>query len=462
MAGIGFELRKLSLTGTLSDRMASSAHGAIIATGPWLFTIASLAAITLATHTVVDHETLSTFRVMVFYGFFLSMIVSAPALVTGVRMVADAIYSENIEQIASIFLHCAWYAVLPVTVVAILVYFTLFALPLFAGLMAVATCVLTSLIWVAIAFCSAIRDYKYITVAFTVGMLAAVLDAILMAFLGHGAEGMLAGLNLGLCVIVVILFNRLFLTFPHPIRATPGYATWFIKEMANNWLLCLGTFVAALAIWIDKFILWNSSFAESVSWGLRHAPAYDSALFISFLCIIPALSQYVTHTETRFYEQCQKYYNDISRHSCWKEINKNANEIRTQTVETIFSIFIKHVIVCGVFFIMGPAILKLAGLQYYQLSIYRLGVLGVIFHFLFFACSSIIIFLNRQRIFIRLQIMFLLANGMFTMVCLSLGSNYLGFGYFFACVVCSIVAYFSMLQVLRDINFTTFIANNEL
>jgi len=45
MAGIGFELQKLSSRGSLSAQLAATAHGAIIATGPWLFTIAKRAAI---------------------------------------------------------------------------------------------------------------------------------------------------------------------------------------------------------------------------------------------------------------------------------------------------------------------------------------------------------------------------------------------------------------------------------
>ena len=47
MAGIGFELRKLSRQETLSSVVAAAGHAAVIAAGPWLFTIFALATITL-------------------------------------------------------------------------------------------------------------------------------------------------------------------------------------------------------------------------------------------------------------------------------------------------------------------------------------------------------------------------------------------------------------------------------
>ena len=43
MAGIGFQLRKLSREDTLTGMMSAVGHASMIAAGPWLFTIVSLA-----------------------------------------------------------------------------------------------------------------------------------------------------------------------------------------------------------------------------------------------------------------------------------------------------------------------------------------------------------------------------------------------------------------------------------
>ena len=49
MAGIGFELRRLSQQQTLSALLGAFGHAAVIAAGPWLFTIISLATISFPT-----------------------------------------------------------------------------------------------------------------------------------------------------------------------------------------------------------------------------------------------------------------------------------------------------------------------------------------------------------------------------------------------------------------------------
>jgi uncharacterized membrane protein len=65
MAGIGFQLRKLAQGETLSSVVAAGGHAAVIAAGPWLFTILSLAAIGITAERLVGLERLAEFRVVI-------------------------------------------------------------------------------------------------------------------------------------------------------------------------------------------------------------------------------------------------------------------------------------------------------------------------------------------------------------------------------------------------------------
>lgn len=462
MAGIGFELQKLSARNSLSAQLTATAHGAVVATGPWLFTIASLALISLATRDLPDRAAISTFRVVVFYGFCLSLIASSPAIITGVRLVADAFYAKRIAEVPAIFLNCLMWAALPTMAIGFLVYFVLFSLPWFAGITAIATCILTSIVWVTTAFCSAIRNYRIVTLSFLFGMIAVAVTAILMAELGQGTEGMLIGLNIGLCAIAISLVSQIFATFPHPVNSAAIAPLGFARSIASRWVLCAGATVASIAIWIDKIVLWFSSAGETVQWGLRHAPAYDSALFVSFLCIVPALAQYVIHVETDFYRKYQRYYHNIANHACLSDIKQDAETLHSTTQDAVLGIWYRHVVICSIAFLLGPAIIVAVGLEYGQLVIFRMGVLGALFHFLFFACTSIIIFLDRQVLFYFLQLAFLMTNGLFTLISLLGGERYLGTGYFCAALICAVLSYFAMIRVLKNLNYLTFIANNKI
>ena len=79
MAGIGFALRALSGRNTLSSVVGAAGHAAVIAAGPWLFTIASLAAITASSEPLAGHDTLATFRALIIYAFATSLVLAAPS-----------------------------------------------------------------------------------------------------------------------------------------------------------------------------------------------------------------------------------------------------------------------------------------------------------------------------------------------------------------------------------------------
>ncbi len=57
MAGIGFVLRKLYYRDNLTSLLRACAHSAFASTGPWLFTVLSLAVISYLGATAVSRET---------------------------------------------------------------------------------------------------------------------------------------------------------------------------------------------------------------------------------------------------------------------------------------------------------------------------------------------------------------------------------------------------------------------
>ena len=89
MAGIGFQLRKLSREDTLSSVIAAVGHAAVIAAGPWLFTILSLAGITLTTERIAGLETLAAFRIVIIYVFAISLVLTAPNVNTSTQSVPN-------------------------------------------------------------------------------------------------------------------------------------------------------------------------------------------------------------------------------------------------------------------------------------------------------------------------------------------------------------------------------------
>jgi polysaccharide biosynthesis protein PelG len=104
MAGIGFQLRLLSRQETISSMVAAMGHAAVIAAGPWLFTIFALATITALTERVAGLPTLATFRVVVIYAFGISLLMTAPITIVTTRRVADALWGKKPELVGQLLL----------------------------------------------------------------------------------------------------------------------------------------------------------------------------------------------------------------------------------------------------------------------------------------------------------------------------------------------------------------------
>ena len=104
MAGIGFRLRDLSRQESLTSVVAAFGHASVIAAGPWLFTILSLAGVSLLSERIVGLGTLATFRVVVIYAFSASLVLTAPITIVAMRLVADALWLKRTEEVPKILL----------------------------------------------------------------------------------------------------------------------------------------------------------------------------------------------------------------------------------------------------------------------------------------------------------------------------------------------------------------------
>jgi uncharacterized membrane protein len=460
MAGIGFALRRLSRQDNLIGRAASIGHAAVVAAGPWIFTILSLGLITLATEQVAGLTTLETFRAAVIYAFCVSLVTTAPIVMVTTRLVADALYQRRFESIAGVYVGALSAAAIPAAVVVALLYAGLLRLPLDLGVAAASCCLIVALIWVSLALAGTVRDYAGVTLAFVVGLLIAVLGAVAAAILDLKAVGLLWGFNTGLAITLFWLMSRVLVTFPHDVPDPIAGLRDLVRAVRRYWVIALGALAANAAIWIDKFIMWLSPIGETVEGGFIHAPLYDSAMFVACLTIIPALSFFVVHLETDFFESYQRYYADVRQHATLRRIEDSRRNLTEVTLGALFHIIMIQVGLCAVVVLMAPVIVELLNLQFRQISILRFGTLSALFQFIFLACSAVLLFLDRRWSYLVLQVLFLVLNGALTWVTMKLGWRFHGLGFFIAALISSLAAFVWMERSLNNLNYLTFIGNN--
>ena len=460
MAGIGFALERLYRSGSLADRVASFAHASVIAAGPCLLTVLCIWLISATISELEGRTIIAAFRALIIYSFALSFVITAPIALVSARLISDQLHDREVVAIPGAML-AAFVLSAVVTVAAAAALFGLaLDLDAAASVAAVANCALIALVWVACLFCSVTRDYLVVTAFFALGMLLAVVAVTLGYDARPDLAVMLWGFNIGLGATLFGLLGRIIATFPFAVRslATPARAR--ARALVGYWPIALGGLFGAIGIWIDKWVVWLSPFGTQIQNGLLHAPLYDSAMFVSYLVVIPAYAAFILHLEVRFFRNYRQFYSSILEHATLAQIRAHGRRLRDETLASLTSITVPQLVICGLVAASAPAIIDVLDMQFRQAGTLRLGVIGAAFQFLFITCSSLTLYFDRRVVFLMLQAVFLVLNAALTWAFLALGPEYLGLGFLAASAVSALIAYLALARTLYRLDYLTFIANN--
>jgi len=460
MAGIGFALERLYRSNSLTDRMASFAHASIVAAGPCLLAVLCIWLISLTTAEQEGRTTVAAFRAIIIYSFALSFVVTAPIALVSARVMSDRLHDGEVAAVSAISLSAfALSSVITVLVAAALFGFAV-ELEAAAAAAAVANCALIALIWVACLFCSVTRDYTYITASFAVGMMLAVVAVTIGYRLRPDLDVMLWAFNLGLGATLFGLLTRIIFTFPFAITRIVPPARALLRASFHYWPIALGGFFGATGAWVDKWVVWLSPYGVQIQNGLLHAPLYDSAMFVSYLVVVPAYAAFIVHLEVRFFRNYRMFYSSILEHATLSQIHAHGRRLRDETIASLSAITVPQLVICALVALSAPTIVDLLDMQYRQVGTLRMGVIGAAFQFLFITCSSLALYFDRRALFLVLQMIFLALNAGLTFVLLGLGANYLGLGFLAASTISALIAYLALARTLQRLEYLTFIANN--
>ncbi|MET3727038.1 putative membrane protein [Fictibacillus halophilus] len=317
MAGIGFQLHKMFQEDYFSSRAKAYGFTILLTSGPWLITIVILTLLQWGMqHYDIDRRTRELFVVSISYTFIFSQVIyfSLQLLVT--RYIADLFYSGKIEDVASTSIGLA-----KVTCGLALLLWLPFAMlspiPFWYDWIVLILFLIMNLIWVLFLYSTATKEYMNIVYAFFFGGSLTIVGFWVLPIgefvrslpVIKGAAVMLFVFTLGMLVTLLWLLYHLLTSFPdRPIGNQWGFIKYTYKYPD---LLFTGIFYS-LGLWVSNWIIWFGEGSVIVQETFRYHPDYDTALFWSFLTIIPTMMTFVISIETRFYKKYWTFYGFIN------------------------------------------------------------------------------------------------------------------------------------------------------
>ncbi len=456
MAGIGFELRRLKSKDNFLSTAGAYLHSAMVSSGPWLFTVLALAGIVLLGSKYNSPEEMSIFRLIIIYNFSFSLVVAGPILIVLTRYLSDLIYEQDASEAPGMLIGGM---VLLFSVDALFAgpfYFYIAKFPQNIQMGAFINFLLISAIWFTSIFLSALKEYKIITRTYFIGMLVSFLASSFFA-ISHSINGMIWGFNIGLAVIIIILIALILLEYPYAIKKLFSYIPYFKRYQG---LAYSGLFYS-LAIWVDKWVMWTAKEGQVLPSGMVSFPIYDSATFLAYLSIIPAMAFFVVSTETDFFEKYVTFFKHIHHHGTLKQIKESHHDIVLSMQENARNFLILQGSVTYICVLLAPQILDYFGIGFLQLGIFRIALLGAFFHVLLLFLTIILSYFDLSKEILWINVFFFVTNGICSYISLKMGFAYYGYGYFYSSMITSIVAYIVAMRLFNDLPYFSFVKGNS-
>lgn len=310
-------------------------------------------------------------------------------------------------------------------------------------------------LWVTTAFLSVLRDFAFIVLCFLLGM-ALAFGGSLLSGRFIGAAGMLACFAAGISLVGFAGAGRLFTHFPCGILS----AADLLQAARRNRVLLLIGLLSAAAPWADKWVMWFGPSAERLANGLRDTPSYDSAMFLSYLAMVPGSAAFFVIGETGFFLSYRRFFDEVLSGASLPRIENQRRELCRRIADAGVSPILLQVLVTVAIELAGPLLVRAGLLSSIQYPVFRFGVLGAQFHLLLNCLLVVISYLDLRADQVACAALFFVLNAGVTAVLLPFGSEFDGYGYSLAGLTSFLFAALLAASRCRDLIYVAFIRNN--
>lgn len=453
MAGIGFELRRLLRSDTLSGTLVAYSYAGIISAGPLVLSMVGIVLVGLMSLANVQSAAILTqFQVSVTYLIAASVIVTGLVQLAFTRHLSDRLFAGESRAVMPALGAVALVTTVVLGSIGLVLSQTLFvALPLaYRWLMWIGFVLLGNL-WIVVLFLTSVKQYRAILGVFCVGYSLSVVSAVLLG--RYGLVGLLGGfvighacLLLGLVAIVVRQYR------------TDTWLSWDVFAPKGLYVSLIGVGVCfGLGVWIDKLMFWASPATGMTIIGpLRASPVYDLPVFLSYMCVIPGMAVFLLRIETDFAEAYSSFFDAVRHGGTLRQI-ATARDMMTRAVRTgLYEILKVQTVVTLLVFAFGDDMLRLVGMPAAWQPLLRVDVIAASMQVLLLGVLNVLFYLDRRREVLVITASLVVLNAVFTWASLRLGPDWYGYGFALALLCVLIVGVVWLGRRLGALEYETY------
>ncbi|HTX04965.1 MAG TPA: exopolysaccharide Pel transporter PelG [Steroidobacteraceae bacterium] len=455
MAGIGFELRRLSRSTTYFGLLRAYLYAGIIGSGPWVLSILAILILgVLSLGAIAPASQVGDFQISVTWLIALSLIYSGGTQLAYTRYVADRLFErESARVLPNLF------GILLITgspLLLISIPLSLWLLPATSPayrLLMIVSLNLLNLVWVLTVLLSGLKQYRWLLLLYFLGYGGS--DALGFALLraGFGTEGLLFGFVIGQAMILMGALALIWREYP-PERLIEF--DFLRPGRLHLWLLPTGLLFNA-GVWADKLLFWLSPGpGQRVIGDLHASMIYDKPIFLSYFTLIPGMAVFLLRMEVDFVHAYEHYYGAVRDGGALSAIRAYRTQMVVTAREGIYDIIKVQGFTLLALIALGPSLLAVFRIPTLYFPLLAIDSVGVGLQLLVMAGLNILFYLDRLRTTAAISAIMLLGNLAFSYLSLLLGPFYYGYGFVLAMLVPAVLVLAVIDRAMDRLNYTTF------
>ena len=455
MAGIGFELKKIFEENTISGKVKGYSYATLISVGPMIISVIMLIAIGIILRLMkIDIANREIITTSIMYAYIFSMISVSGFVMVISRYISDKIYMEDTSDVLSSLVGVISINLLIGSSMAIIFFMNSpleFLFKLFSYLFFIEL----SIIYILVAYISALKDYMKIALGFAIGVVSTISLSVIFILIDMEIElAILLGLITGFLVTIVLLLisiKSFFKTMNANVFSFLEYILHMPYLFFINLFYTLGLFAHNLMFWkfSDISITLKNTFILS--------EAYDNATFFAILTIIPATVLFVVRVETAFYEKYRKFTSTLNRGGSLRDIQLAKRDMIIVLRRELMNIMNVQFVATLLLIIFGATVLlPLFGKDSDTIAIFSLLSLGYYMTYMTFIVITILLYFDNQEDSLKISTIFLMGSIIFSYITILLGREYYGLGLPVSSVTSLVIGLYFLNKTLNNIDYRLF------
>ncbi|MFV0472656.1 MAG: exopolysaccharide Pel transporter PelG [Pikeienuella sp.] len=385
--------------------------GAVVVTaGPWLVFVIGLGIISISMQPVLGRVGIENLRLTVVYAFLIAPFVAGPVGVVAAALIRDQIEGDGERAVFETFVIAAVVSGVICQILAILLCFALGIGPYGVAIAYVFLSVAGALLWICFAVLGALRANVFLIFAFSCGMVVSVLCNRAAATASPTNETMIWGFTSGIvaCIALVMVYMRRLCGFDP--RRLAAAARALAAGLRRRWRLALGVLFALSGVWMDKWVLWLGPEGLKTTAGFLHYSAYDTVMFIAHLSIIPVFAAMMIFHEITLTRAIGAYRQTLAEGANYALLREAVERFGRTVLAGMLRISFIQAAVTTALVLMAPIIAQMINFGYAQFFMLRYGLVAIFFYSIIYINCSVLLICGRQRLFLLVQLSFLVLN----------------------------------------------------